>query len=71
MMPDNLSVWEAHECHEAKMEAWEQAHLPECGYCDGLIEDEDFLEIDGECYHRDCFLGRHIINKYDYLERFK
>ena len=71
--PDNYSVWKAHECAEAKQEAWEYAHLPECMVCGEIIEDDEFFYDDeeDECCHLHCSYYRWLVSKYDYLERFR
>lgn len=70
--PDNLSVWQAHECHEAKQEAWEEKHLPVCEICGKKLEGEDeWLDIEGYHYHRDCFVNEYTISKDQYFSRFR
>lgn len=71
MCPDNLSVWEAHECSEAKQEAWEEAHLPECEICSKQIDEDDWIDFDGYHYHRDCFITKYSISKDTFLNRFR
>lgn len=72
MCPDNLSVWEAHECSEAKREAWEEAHLPVCDLCGKKIDGiDDWFCIDDYHYHKDCFSDEYSMDKERYFSSFR
>lgn len=42
-------------CHPRCPNAPDPEHIYECEFCDGgITSGEDFVEIDGKYYHKDC-----------------
>lgn len=64
MIPDNYSLWEA---HEARLER-ELARFPVCDYCGEPITDENIWDVEGELYHADCAKEMFEKNTNDYIE---
>ena len=62
-MPDNYSLWEAHEAEQEKL----LERLPKCRYCGEPIQDDHYFYIDGVIYCEDCLnekYRRHIEDYY-------
>ncbi len=63
-MPDNYSLWEA---HERQKEAW-LAKRPVCADCDEPIQDDHYFDINGEAICPDCMEGNYRKEIGDYIE---
>ena len=51
MLPDNLSIYEAHEYdRESELE-----HLPKCDWCNEHIQDDHYFDVNGDRVCEDCF----------------
>ena len=62
-MPDNYSLWEAHEAEQEKL----LERLPVCRYCGEPIQDDHYFYIEGVIYCEDCMnekYSRHIEDYY-------
>lgn len=62
-MPDNYSMWEA---HEAEQEAW-LAERPECADCGEPIQDESAYYINSVWICADC-MSAYLVDVEDYTE---
>lgn len=61
-MPDNYSVWEAHE----RQKEMTLAQYPVCEKCGELIQDDFYYETDEGIFCEDCFLRKYRKRTEDY-----
>lgn len=62
-MPDNYSLWEDKTRRE---EAW-LARRPVCSHCGEHIQGRRLFDIDGELWHRSCFIEEFEKETEDYI----